>query len=209
MHCPEMRRPGDVARRLQLMATKIAVIYSSSHGHVRTIAERLASIAAIRRIECVVIDVRLARGDALDDFDAAVIAGSVHFGRHSRSLRRFVVRRLTWLSSIPTAFVSVSGSAASLAGRAEAAKYLSDFLRTTGWQPDLRLSAAGAVLYTKYDPITRLVMKFASRTAGRDTDTSRDYVYTNWTELDQFMHGFVDTLERHACVTRETMRASG
>ncbi|HEX6640395.1 MAG TPA: flavodoxin domain-containing protein [Thermoanaerobaculia bacterium] len=189
------------------MATKIALVYASRHGHVRAIAERLASIAAIRRVDCAVIDAKHAPANALDGCDAALIAGSVHFGRHAGVLRRFVARKLAWLSSVPTAFVSVSGSAAALEGRAKAEEYVDDFIRVTGWDPDLRLSLAGALLYTKYDPITRLLMKFASRTAGRDTDTTRDFVYTNWSEADQFMHEFIDTLERHAHAVQEKQRA--
>lgn len=189
------------------MATKIALVYASRHGHVRAIVERLASIAAIRRVPCLVVDVRQAHGSALDGCDAAVIAGSVHFGHHAPVLRKFVTRKLAWLSSIPTAFVSVSGSAAALDGRAKAEEYIDDFIRVTDWEPDLRLSLAGAVLYTKYGAITRLMMRFASRTAGRDTDTTRDYVYTNWSEADQFMHEFIDTLERHAHAVQEKQRA--
>ncbi|HYK00378.1 MAG TPA: flavodoxin domain-containing protein [Thermoanaerobaculia bacterium] len=189
------------------MATKIALVYASRHGHVAAIAERLASIAAIRGFDCAIIDVKQTRATALDGCDAALIAGSVHFGRHASVLRRFVARKLAWLSSIPTAFVSVSGSAAALDGRAKAEEYVDDFIRVTGWQPDLRLSLAGAVLYTKYDPVTRLLMKFASRIAGRDTHTTRDYVYTNWSEADQFMHAFIDTLERHAHAVEEKVRA--
>lgn len=185
------------------MATKIALVYASRHGHVRAIAERLASIAAVRRVPCVVVDVKQAQGRALDGCDAVVIAGSIHFGHHARALRNFVKRRLPWLSSIPTAFVSVSGAAAALDGRAKAEEYIDDFMRVTGWKPDLRLSLAGAVLYTQYGAVTRLMMKFASRTAGRDTDTTRDYVYTNWSEADQFMHAFIDTLERYAHAVQE------
>jgi len=189
------------------MTTKIAIVYASSHGHVRAIAEELADIAAIRRVECVVSNVKSVRGSVLDDCDAAVIAGSVHFGRHAGALRRFVARKLARFAEIPSAFVSVSGAAASLDGRAKADEYMSNFVRVTGWRPDLYLSVAGAVLYTKYDPITRMMMKFASRTAGRDTDTSCDYVYTNWTEVDQFMHGFIDMLERHARAVQESILA--
>jgi menaquinone-dependent protoporphyrinogen oxidase len=184
------------------MATKIAIVYSSKHGHVRAIAERLAEIAAVRHVECSVADVRFA-GDALADCDAAVLAGSVHFGRHARPLRRFVERKLAWLSANPSAFLSVSGSAASLEGIAKATQYIDDFVRGTGWTPDMTLSAAGAVTYTKYGPLTRLMMKFASRTAGREADTSRDIVYTNWIAVDEFMHQFIDTLERHACAADE------
>ena len=186
------------------MTTKIAIVYSSKHGHVRTIAERLAELAAVRRVECAVVDVRTAAHRSFLDCDAVVVAGSVHFGRHARSLQRFVKQCIAWLSAVPSAFVSVSGAAASLDGQAQAEAYIANFLRATGWEPDFKLSAAGAVLFTKYGPVTRLMMKFASRTAGRDTDTSRDYVYTNWTLLDQFMHQFLDTLER-----REKVRLTG
>lgn len=184
------------------MDTRIAIVYSSKHGHVRAIAERLAEVAALRHVVCSVTDVRFA-DDALASCEAAIVAGSVHFGRYARPLRRFVERKLAWLSANPSAFLSVSGSAASLEGIPKASQYIDDFLGDTGWEPDLTLSAAGAVLYTKYDPFTRLMMKFASRTAGRETDTSRDVVYTNWVAVDEFMHQFIDTLERHACAIGE------
>lgn len=179
------------------MLPKIAIVFSSKHGHVREIAERLAATAAAHDAACSVIDVRRASVSAPDRCGGIVIAGSVHFGRHSRSLRRFVRKNRQWLSTVPSAFVSVSAAAASLDGRAEADQYMEGFFRVTGWQPDSALSAAGAVLYTKYDPLTRLIMRFASRTAGRETDVTRDYVYTDWNELDQFMDDFIGTLERY------------
>lgn len=188
------------------MATKIAVVYSSKHGHVRTIAQRLAEIAAVRRVECEIADVRASR-DLLEGCDAAIIAGSVHFDRHAGRLRRFVERKLFWLSRHPSAFVSVSGAAGSLEGGPKAEGYLRNFLRITGWQPDMSLSAAGAVLYTKYGWVTRLMMKFASRTAGRADDPKYDVVYTNWKSLDEFMHQFLDSLERHATVARPQTRS--
>jgi menaquinone-dependent protoporphyrinogen oxidase len=195
MRCGAAR--PDRGAHTETMAGKIAIVYSSKHGHVRAIAERLAEIASVRHVECGVVDVRAA-ANVLASCDAAVIAGSVHFGRHARALRRFVERKLAWLSSNPSAFLSVSGSAASLEGIPKANQYIDDFVRVTGWKPDLTLSAAGAMLFTKYDPLTRLMMKFAARTAGREADASRDVVYTNWHAVDDFMHQFIDTLERHA-----------
>ena len=180
------------------MSTKIAVVYASKHGHVRTIAERLAAVAATRDAVCRLIDVQAAGPASLDGYDGVIIAGSVHFGRHATKLRRFVARKLAVLSWLPTAFISVSGSAAAVQGMPQAEQYLREFLRVTAWQPDITLCAAGAMLYTKYDPITRLMMKFAARTAGRATDTTRDHVYTDWATIDDLMHLFLDTLERHA-----------
>jgi menaquinone-dependent protoporphyrinogen oxidase len=186
------------------MMAKIAIVYASRHGHVRAISEQLAAIAALRGVECTLYEVAAARhGQLTEDCDAVVIAGSVHFGRHARVLRRFVKGKLAVLSSVPSAFLSVSGSAVALEGRTKAEEYITDFIRVTGWQPDLTLSVAGALLYTKYDPITRLVMKFASRIAGRGTDTSRDYDYTNWPAVDAFMHQFIDTVERHTAAEQK------
>lgn len=179
-----------------VMLPKIAVVYSSKHGHVREIAERLAANATAHEAACSVVDARRAGVFGPDRCGGIVIAGSVHFGRHSRALRRFVERNRQWLSTVPSAFISVSAAAASLDGRAEAEQYMEDFFRVTGWRPDSALSAAGALQYTKYDPLTRLMMRFASRTAGRETDLTRDHVYTDWNELDQFMDEFVGTLER-------------
>lgn len=190
------------------MALKIAIVYASWHGHVRAIAEHLASIGALRGAECTLYDAAKTAPADITACDAVLIAGSVHFERFQRSLRRFVERRLTLLSSVPSAFLSVSGSAAALGGRAKAEEGVADFIKATGWQPDLTECVGGALLYTKYDPFTRLAMKFASRIAGRGTDTSRDYDYTNWANVDAFMHLFVDTVERHTRAAVELRTAA-
>jgi menaquinone-dependent protoporphyrinogen oxidase len=186
---------------------KIAVVYSSWHGHVRDIAARLETITAVRGWTTRVIDARTARLQKLTDCDAAVIVGSVHFARHSRALRRFVQDKKIWIATVPSAFLSVSGAAISLDGREKALEYITDFLHVTGWKPDVILPVAGAVAFTRYDPLTRMMMKFSSRTAGRECDTSRDYVYTNWLQVDQFMHQFVDTLERYERAPRDPVLA--
>jgi menaquinone-dependent protoporphyrinogen oxidase len=180
------------------MSARIGVLYSSWHGHVRTIAEHLQVLARTRGYDSVLINVRGPRRNlvALDACDAAVVVGSIHFGRHSGRLRRAVEHKLAVLSLIPTAFISVSGSAASVQGGDQAEAYAHDFLRASGWQPDQILSIAGAIAYTRYDPITRAMMRFASMIAGRGTDTARDYDYTNWSVLEAFTHGFLDVVER-------------
>jgi menaquinone-dependent protoporphyrinogen oxidase len=67
-----------------------------------------------------------------------------------------------------------------------AAKYVSEFIAKTGWHPNLTQSVAGTVAYTRYPFLTRMVMKFISARTGRPTDTSRDWEFTNWQEIDEF-----------------------
>lgn len=40
-----------------------------------------------------------------------------------------------------------------------------------------------ALLYTKYDFFKRFLMRIISKRSGGDTDTSRDFIYTDWDKL--------------------------
>ena len=186
---------------------KIAIVYSTWHGHTREVAEHIATLAQMDDLTPLLRDVRHARS-VLDEADAAVIAGSVHFGRHHTALRRFITRNRTRLSEIPSAFVSISGAAASIEGRAKATAYMNDLLEATGWDPDQKIVIGGALVYSRYDPLTRMAMKFASRIAGRGTDTTRDYDYTDWFVLGEFANLFLETLERSRKVRAQAVPGS-
>lgn len=54
-----------------------------------------------------------------------------------------------------------------------------DFLDETGWRPDRTFLVAGALAYSRYGFLKRRVMRWISRREGGDTDTSRDYEYTD------------------------------
>jgi menaquinone-dependent protoporphyrinogen oxidase len=174
----------------------ILVIYATWHGQAREVAERFASIALANGADAEVREAGEVKHDDVSVVDGVVIVGSVHFGSHGGVLRRLARRELKSLARVRSAFISVSGASASLEGRDQAEHYIQRFLRATGWRPDLILPCAGAIPFTKYDPFTRALMKFASRTAGRATDTSRDYVYTNWQAVDAFTHDFLGVVER-------------
>lgn len=64
----------------------------------------------------------------------------------------------------------------------------------------MRKLVAGALLYTRYNWIERWVMRRIVRKAGGDTDTSRDYEYTNWAEL----RAFVEQFARHVFTQEKT-----
>jgi menaquinone-dependent protoporphyrinogen oxidase len=59
---------------------------------------------------------------------------------------------------------------------------------------------AGALRYTKYNFFVRWMMKRIVAAAGGDTDTSRDYEYTDWQDLRAFADRFsaVVNVRRHA-----------
>ena len=65
-----------------------------------------------------------------------------------------------------------------------------EFVATTGWRPSVVKFVAGALPYKKYGWLQRLVMKRIVAKAGGDTDTHRDYEYTDWNDLRHFAADF-------------------
>lgn len=187
---------------------KIAVIYATWHGQAREVAQHVANVAAARGLAVDIHEVRDAPSN-LNAYAGVAIVGSIHFGRHSLALSRFTRRHREWLTANPSAFFSISGAAISMDGRRTAQTQIDNFLRNTGWQPDLSISLAGATPFTKYDPITRWAMKYASRFAGRPADTSRDYDFTNWFDVDEGTQALINAIERHTRISAERRRATG
>jgi menaquinone-dependent protoporphyrinogen oxidase len=155
-------------------------------------------------------------------YSAAILAASVHLGRHEREMAAFVKRHRDELTRLPSAFLSVSLSAAgaeddkaSSQQRAESAadvdRMLSAFFHETGWLPDRILPVAGALRYTKYGLLLRWIMMRKARKAGASTDTSRDHALTDWEGLDRFIRAFLDMLPQPAPEdpARERGEASG
>ena len=66
------------------------------------------------------------------------------------------------------------------------------FMRDTGWSPNVTHHVAGALLYTQYNFLVRIVMKAIARRAGRTTDTSRDHDFTDWGAVERFAEGFAN-----------------
>ena len=56
--------------------------------------------------------------------------------------------------------------------------------------PAITKRVAGALPYTKYNLFMRWIMKRIVKKQGGDTDTSRDYDYTDWDDLRQFAAEF-------------------
>jgi menaquinone-dependent protoporphyrinogen oxidase len=188
----------------------ILVLYATHEGHTQRIAEHLAATIGARGLSATVVAAaRIPTGFSLDDYSAAIVAASVHGGRHEREMIDFVKRHARELEHIPTVFLSVSLSEAGVEDatgpperRAQAAadveRMIQIFLSETGWRPGKIKAVAGALMYTKYNFLMRWVMKHIARNAGAPTDTSRDCEFTDWAALDRL----VDELVASRTVTK-------
>jgi len=176
---------------------QIAIVYATTSGQTYRVASHLVDVLCAERH---VVDLmEIADGDPhppLDEYDAVIVAGSVRMGKFQRELLRFVRARRDVLHRKRTAFLAVSLSASrkTAAAKREVTKTVSRFVRETGWRPESILPVAGALFYTKYGFFLRFVMRLFSRMAGGDTDTSRDYEYTDWKALTDFARRFSSSL---------------
>jgi menaquinone-dependent protoporphyrinogen oxidase len=165
--------PGDHLSR-------VLVAYSSVEGHTGRIARRIAE-----RLRAAGHRVDLAPAGEASDFspyEAIIVGASVHYGQHPAWLAAFLRRNAAALGARKSAFFSVSLGAKE--------SYATKFLRRARWRPQLTTMFPGALQYSKYGPMKRWVVRAFAAVAGHDTDTSRDYDYTDWKAVDEFATAF-------------------
>jgi menaquinone-dependent protoporphyrinogen oxidase len=178
---------------------QVPVFYATTEGQTRRIAERLAASLRAEHLDSRAIDMAGREAAAIDwaGVRGAIVGASLHAGRHQKAADLFVRGRATELNRRPSAFFSVSLSAASRnPAEVEAAAQLAKaFPAACGWQPQIVASVAGRLAYTEYNFFIRLIMKRIARKEGAPTDTSRDYELTNWADVDRLARDFAARIE--------------
>lgn len=165
----------------------ILLLYSSVDGHTRTICERIGHVieasghkAVLRRIEDVA-------GSDLPSCDKLVIGASIRYGRHRRSVFKFIEAHRAWLDARPNAFFSVNIVARKPAkSRPETNPYLRAFLRRTPWRPQLLDVFAGRLDYPACRPLDRLMIRFILWMTRGPTDPRAVIEFTDWTRVEAF-----------------------
>lgn len=172
--------------------SRVVVVYATTDGHTAKVADSIARIARESGHQVEVVDsAKLPEGFSLAPYDGVILGGSVRYGRHQKAIKRFAKRHRAELAAKRSAFFSVSGAASSPTDRPQAERLAQQFVAGVGWQPDLVGVFGGAILFTKYGLVTRLVMKMIAKKHGADTDTSRDFEYTDWSAVRSFVESFL------------------
>lgn len=172
----------------------VLIVYGTTEGQTRKIAGRMAEMVTEYGHAATVMDA--ASGPPplpINRYDGVIVAASVHRQRHQGPVVRFVEENRAELGRLPTAFFSVSLSAAGTEPRhrADARRCADAFLAETGWRPGMVRLAAGALAYTKYDLPTRWVLRLIAWREGADTDTTRDHEYTDWAQVERDVELFL------------------
>ena len=177
----------------------ILVPYGTGEGQTGKVARHIASTLEDLGHAPTVVDADDCPPDFdVEPFDAVLVGASIHAGRHQPSVRSFVAANRDGLLGRPSGFFQVSRfSAAPDQGRRElAARFAEDLFAETGWYPDLLGLFGGAIRYSMYGFVKRQMVRWWARRTTGDTDTSRDYEYTDWNAVERFAADFAEFVER-------------
>jgi menaquinone-dependent protoporphyrinogen oxidase len=179
------------------------VLYATREGHAAHIADHIACSLRAAGQPTEAFDVKKFGVFDFTSHSKVILIASVHAGKHEPEMVKLVTKYRRELDQLPSAFLSVSlteamaeSASAPAEQRAEATRrvnaMMEDFFQESGWHPSHVKAVAGALPYSKLNFVVRFVVKQIAKRSGGDTDTSRDYEYTDWPELDRFIEQIQD-----------------
>lgn len=178
----------------------ILILHSSIDGQTKRIAQRVGAVLAS---EGHVATLRSAdapaAGHEVERCDGVIIGAAIRYGHYAPCLEPLARDHREAIESRPNAFFSVCLTAGGPGARPAAAKrYVDELMGKTGWRPGATAIFAGALRYRHYNLLTRAMIRLIMTLTGGDTDTSRDYEYTDWQAVDRFAEDFAALLPARA-----------
>ena len=179
--------------------SRILLVYASHFGQTATIAARLRDRLVDRghAVDMFNIDVV---PPPPDRYDAVILGSRVEVGKHAKPLLEYIRAHREGLARIPTAFFSVSMSAAGKPPASDPNGYLRLTFADLKWTPTVSTAFGGALQYRRYNWITRAVMKAISKRGGHPTDTSKNYFFTDFNDVIDFADRFAWHLDERESV---------
>lgn len=175
------------------MTQRVLVLYGTTDGQTAKIADAIGGALRHAGVHAEVLNAARHQNVRPDDFDAVIVAASIHAGGYQRAVVRWVRAHAADLNRRPTAFVSVCLGVLQHdpAVDRDLDAIAERFFAKTDWHPTETKVVAGALRYTEYGWWKRRIMRNIAAKAHGDTDTSRDFEYTDWTDLAAFTQQFV------------------
>jgi menaquinone-dependent protoporphyrinogen oxidase len=187
--------PHEVSSIFWRDVMNVLIIYGTTEGQTRRIATWTATRIRRQGHQVELLDSAAPAADLkLGDFQAFIVAASVHHEHHQEAITNFVFSQCERLNARPSAFISVSLSAALEDEKPEAQKYADRFVSVTGWRPRATLLLGGALRLTEYDYFQEQVVKFIVMKRSGTAIPEHDQEFTDWNALADFVDRFLEPL---------------
>ncbi|MES3037694.1 MAG: menaquinone-dependent protoporphyrinogen IX dehydrogenase [Bdellovibrionota bacterium] len=172
---------------------KVLIIYQSYNGQTKKISDFIQQFLNVKGVSSDIFNVENLPDIDLSNYSTVIIGAPVHIQRYSAKLRSWVKKNSQTLNLVPGLFFSVClGILQKDDPVVQAAeKNIAErFLKETAWKPTTIAIFGGALTFTQYNYIEKLLMKFIAKKAGGDTDTKKDFEYTDWHEVKKVIEEF-------------------
>jgi len=169
---------------------KILMLYGTTEGQTRKIVEFVAQRLTNTGHVVTVMDAMTAPAK-LDprNFDAAILAASVHIGRFQPRVVEFAHRHRDALNDMNSMFLAVSLSAAGTEPEDQQGltECIERFKRETGWRRFHLHHVAGAFRFTQYDFFKTWAMRYIAWRKNMKTASGQNLEMTDWQALAQLI----------------------
>jgi menaquinone-dependent protoporphyrinogen oxidase len=186
---------------------RILIIYATREGQTGKVAREIAGHLRQAGADVQLLDAREAIPAAQVDvgfFDLLVFGASMHAGGLERELVGFVNARAADIRTKRRSLFLVLLSAATRdpglrsQSLAAARAKMNAQLQVPFEETEM---IAGALKDSRYPLPLRWLMKRIAAKAGGDTDTSRDYEYTDWAQVEAYARRLADACEMNCYKT--------
>lgn len=170
------------------MTGRFLIGYATREGQTQKVAETIAETGRAMGVDVDLVRVQDIEMPLAGKYDGVALGGSIHMGKFEHELVAFVAEYWAELEQMHASFFGLCLTAA--ADDREAAeeihRYLTHFEEQTLWMPAFSAVFAGAIKYRTYGFIKRWMVKKIAADIHLDTDTSRDWEYTDWNGVEAF-----------------------
>jgi menaquinone-dependent protoporphyrinogen oxidase len=171
---------------------RVLIAYATTEGQTRRIAKTIAGQVRERGHDVRLVDIESKPSDVHPaDFDAIIIAASVHREKHQEDMEAFVSASKTVLATKSTMFLSISLAAAFEEGREDAERYIAGFMTNSGWKPDKSLAVAGALRSNEYDYYQQQILQYVVLKDRKVDHPEQDHEFTDWKALASAVEAFL------------------
>lgn len=167
----------------------VALVYATRYGQTEKIMRYIQALLQPSGIHAELISVEDSSAQLSSSTNAVICGGPVYLSQFSPKLIRWVREHRGLLTSLPSAFFTVSLNKADSRPQARQADHelIHKFATLSGWSPALATSFAGAMKYRDYPWPVRILMRWIAKRAGGSTETSKNHEYTDWASVDAFV----------------------
>ena len=175
--------------------SKILIVYDSKEGQTRKIAEFIQQELYHNDWYADVITAgQKVLPNPVAFYSGIIVGGPVHISQYPKSLKIWVSHHRDALKQVPSAFFSVClGILDKKNPKTIVAEndIMNRFLLDNDWEPTTKEIFAGALRYSKYNWLIKLIMKQIAKKEGGSTDVTTDHEYTDWQQVQGFVQRFL------------------